>query len=660
MAMRPIVLTLLVLSLALAWSSRARAEDPPSLDAFDRTITAELVAKNPEAATVFAAANAARERGDLSAAAAGYTRVLALVPEFVHAKRRLCSVESRRGNRGRAITLCREALAAKDSPENHGALALALVTSKDDLPSNVRLEAMDHAKLAVAAKPDDMHTQGILCEVAIATGDVATLRSCSARLVQLAPNESSTHIFVAIVAASDGRKDDARAALGRARLAGMPQAEHDRLLDRMEDAWTPPLVSMAYTGLKALGGWLGGFAVLLVAGWFLSRAALRSAERVPSEPGGHVRGTDAKLRKTYRVVLWICCAYYYASLPIVAVATLLFGGGAIVALLAIGHVPIKLFAIIIVVAFATIGAIVRSVVVRGKDVDPGVRLDLHEHPKLDAALVEVAGRIGTRRVDNVYLTPGTEIAVTERGGMFRQLRRKSERALILGAGVLSGMTVRQLKAILAHEYGHFHNEDTAGGGFSFAVRRSLMVMAISLARGGAAGWFNPAWWFVRGFYNVFLRISHGASRLQEVLADRWAAFAYGSDSFEGGLRHVIAASVAFSAHADATLEEVVNEKRALTNLYAYAPAKAPDAEDVRKNIAKEIEAEPSPYDSHPAPRDRIAWVRKIAAEGAPVAADDGDDAWSLLADRAGLERSMTKAVRDDIFDAHGVRIPCET
>lgn len=33
----------------------------------------------------------------------------------------------------------------------------------------------------------------------------------------------------------------------------------------------------------------------------------------------------------------------------------------------------------IVVAFATIGAIVRSVVVRGKDLDPGVRLDLHEH-----------------------------------------------------------------------------------------------------------------------------------------------------------------------------------------------------------------------------------------------------------------------------------------
>ena len=57
-------------------------------------------------------------------------------------------------------------------------------------------------------------------------------------------------------------------------------------------------------------------------------------------------------------------------------------------------------------------------------------------------------------------------------------------------------------------------------------------MAIGLAEGGAASSINPAWWFVRGFHSVFLRISQGASRLQEGLADRWAAFAYGSKSFE--------------------------------------------------------------------------------------------------------------------------------
>ena len=48
---------------------------------------------------------------------------------------------------------------------------------------------------------------------------------------------------------------------------------------------------------------------------------------------------------------------------------------------------------------------------------------------------------------------------------------------------------------------------------------------------GAAGWYNPAWLFVNGFFRVFLRVSQGASRLQEVMADRWAAFCYGSEAF---------------------------------------------------------------------------------------------------------------------------------
>ena len=50
----------------------------------------------------------------------------------------------------------------------------------------------------------------------------------------------------------------------------------------------------------------------------------------------------------------------------------------------------------------------------------------------------------------------------------------------------------ELKAVLAHEYGHFANRDTAGGGFALAVRRAVLEMARTLAEGGAATWYNPA------------------------------------------------------------------------------------------------------------------------------------------------------------------------
>jgi Zn-dependent protease with chaperone function len=207
------------------------------------------------------------------------------------------------------------------------------------------------------------------------------------------------------------------------------------------------------------------------------------------------------------------------------------------------------------------------------------------------------------------------------------------------------MRVRELKAILAHEYGHFRNEDTAGGGFALAVRRSILTMAIHLAQKGVASPFNPAWWFVRGFHALFLRVSQGASRLQEVLADRWAAFAYGSDAFARGLTHVVERSIGFDAHMSATLEEAVNGKVPVGNVYAFAPKQAPDAKEVAASVQEAMNRASSPYDSHPRPADRIAWAEKVAAAAPPVSEDDAAEAWTLFASREVIESRMTEVFR---------------
>src|SRR5690242_14838680 len=53
--------------------------------------------------------------------------------------------------------------------------------------------------------------------------------------------------------------------------------------------------------------------------------------------------------------------------------------------------------------------------------DPGEKLDWSQAPKLRKLLEEVAARVATRPVDNVYLTPGTDLAVFERGGFLERL-----------------------------------------------------------------------------------------------------------------------------------------------------------------------------------------------------------------------------------------------
>jgi Zn-dependent protease with chaperone function len=215
------------------------------------------------------------------------------------------------------------------------------------------------------------------------------------------------------------------------------------------------------------------------------------------------------------------------------------------------------------------------------------------------------------------------------------------------------MKVRELKSVLAHEHGHFHNEDTAGGGFALAVRRSLFAMALGLARGGVAAWYNPAWLFLRGFHRVFLVVSQGASRLQEVLADRWAVQAYGSEAFERGLRHVIRRSALFDAHANATLKEVVNAKQPLLNLYTYKPQ---EKEDVAQAIEDALHAKPSAYDSHPSPQERFDAARALAVPAPEAGPDDDAPAWSLFSDRRKLEEQMTDEIRASVLTKLGVQI----
>ena len=181
-------------------------------------------------------------------------------------------------------------------------------------------------------------------------------------------------------------------------------------------------------------------------------------------------------------------------------------------------------------------------------------------------------------------------------------------------------------------------------------------MAHALAEGGAADWYNPAWLFVNGFHLVFLRISQGASRLQEILADRWAAFAYGAKAFEEGLRHVIQRSIAFDALASSTLQEVVQAKASLSNLYAHTPSQQPTASEIGKATEEALNEKGSPYDSHPPPVERFALVHALGHEE-PATPQADEEVWTLFNDREEIERWMTDRIRVAVEADHGVSIP---
>ncbi len=628
--------------------------------AFAAEIARELAAKSPPAAALFAEANEAREQRDHARARDLYARVFEMVPTSSHALRREGTEELALGNRDHAVGLLRAALARKASAPNLAALssALAAPSGDNEAPLADRQEALDLAQRAVHLDPDDFYYQAALAQAALVNQSPALLTDAADRLVALEPKEAGGYLYRSLAGALRGDLDAAEGSLAAAHARGFSGQPYEGLLAALRDS-RPWYVRYGQPALVFLAAWATGLLLLFSSGWALSRATLRSAERAPGQASGEAIGGDRRLRRLYRGVLWLSCVYYWLSIPVVALLVLAAAGGALYGIFAIGHIPVRLVVLIVVVLFGTLRAIFKGLFTRSRDEDPGLRLAPGEEPRLQGLLGEVAGKIGTRPVDSIYLTPGTDLAVMERGGLLRQLRGDSERCLILGVAVLEGMKMGPFRAILAHEYGHFSNRDTAGGGFALAVRRSLSTMAEHLAQHGAAAWYNPAWLFVIGFQRVFLRVSQGASRLQEILADRWATFAYGAASFERGLRHVVERSIRFNAHAEAALGEVIEAKRPLPNLYAYRPSKEPDPNELGKGIEEAIHRDPSPYDSHPSPVHRIQWTRALAAPGATTSADDEAEVWSLFGDRTAVETRLTQEVKENLRARRGIAIPEE-
>lgn len=298
--------------------------------------------------------------------------------------------------------------------------------------------------------------------------------------------------------------------------------------------------------------------------------------------------------------------YWYVSLPFVALLVVAAAAAVIYGFLALGRIPVKLTAILVIGTLVSLWALVRSLFVRVRDdEDPGRAVTDAEAPRLWETTREVAAAVGARPVDEIWLTPGTDLAVMERGSARERMGDRARRALLLGAGVLDGFDQGAFRAVLAHEYGHFAHRDTAGGDVAFRVRAGIRAFAIALARAGCAVWWNLAFQFLRLSDLLFRRISHGATRLQEVLADRVAI-----------------------------------------RSYDLAAPPSPEVEaDVDRRVAAELDAETTEDNTHPAPRDRFRLGGRILST---ATYEPGGPVWDLFLDRDALTAEMTAAVARNV------------
>jgi Zn-dependent protease with chaperone function len=625
--------------------AQAQAQEPTRDMKKEARLWQELEGIAPGSVESFKQATEAMDKGDNETAARLYREVIKRAPEWDAVNRRLGYALVATGHKDDGFKLLRKAVALNNSPDNLLGLAQMLAYPNEQTQGTAaeKQEARALAEEAFRLNTDasDPSFALLLAQLSLEQNALEDFRAATQSLEREHQELMPTHYFSAILAASDEDWSKADAEIKRAGRMGLPAAEVESFRSESGVASHVLAWRAIYAALGVIVLWAFGIALMFVLGKTLSRRTLNHLET--ADPNTPADEAERRLRAFYRAVINVAGLYYYVSLPIVIVLVLGVTAAAIYGFMMIGWIPIKLVIVLACGALVTVYQMIRSLFVRHKQEDPGRSLAEREAPGLWTMAREVAGTVGTRAVGEIRVTPGTEVAVYERGGLRARMKDEAERVLLVGVGVLNGFRQDAFRAVLAHEYGHFINRDTAGGDIALRVKTDML----NFARGIVASRQNTRWnlgfHFLRLYYKIFTAISHGAGRLQEVLADRLAARHYGAAAFREGLSHVVRRAITFEQAVNEEIKRASVARRAPANLYELPdPELSAEQRTLEEEFDRVINRETADTDTHPSPAARFRFIERVrlAREESPASGA----VWELFADRNALTAEMSASV----------------
>jgi heat shock protein HtpX len=264
---------------------------------------------------------------------------------------------------------------------------------------------------------------------------------------------------------------------------------------------------------------------------------------------------------------------------------------------------------------------------------PGPRLRREQHPRLFDEIESVAQATGQVMPAEVYLVGDLNAWVSQRGGV---MGLGSRRIMGLGLPLMRTLTRSQMRAVIAHEFGHFHGGDTRLGPWIYKTRGAIFRTVTNL-RSERTGWVQAPF---RWYGTMFLRVTHGVSRSQELSADQLAARVAGARALIDGLKRIHALAPAFDLYWRNECQPVLGAGLLppLTEGFAQF-IRAPDiAALLQERVELEMRSrERSPFDTHPPLSERIAAVERLP-QGI-LAAEDAA-AFDLLDGAGRLDREL--------------------
>lgn len=309
-----------------------------------------------------------------------------------------------------------------------------------------------------------------------------------------------------------------------------------------------------------------------------------------------------------------------------------------------------------------------------------------EQPRLFAFINRLADEAGAPRAHRVYLSPRVNAAVFYDLSVLNLLF-PSRKNLEIGLGLVNAVSLGELKAVLAHEFGHFGQRSMAVGrwvyiaqqiaGHIIAKRDALDAFLRGLSRVDLriawVGWLlSLIVWSIRSLMETVFRVvvlaQRALSREMELQADLVAVSLTGSDALIHALYRLNVADEAWERSL-AFADSEARDKRSVTDLFAvqkriteklrqvlddpgYGEVTPPpkDKPQEHRIFKSSLAQPPRMWSTHPAnsEREQNAKRRYIAA------VIDERSAWEVFDDVPDLKKQMTAHVFRAVQEAADV------
>jgi Zn-dependent protease with chaperone function len=284
--------------------------------------------------------------------------------------------------------------------------------------------------------------------------------------------------------------------------------------------------------------------------------------------------------------------------------------------------------------------------IRAKPAPPaGLQLAPVSAPGLWAEVRWIADTVGTRAPDEIRLIAEVNAAVSEHTRLLGLVGGR--RYLYLGVPLLQAVTVSQLRAILAHELGHYSHQHTRLGALTYRGGDAMVETIRQVGPTSTAGWM------LRGYRRLYLLVSLAVSRRQEIEADRAAVRVAGRRAAASALREIPALDAAWAFYLNQYLGPGLDAGYAPIGVLKGFPYllrwRADELAELRGNPPEEA----SRWDSHPPIGQRIRLIEAEPDSGVPT---DDRAALGLFTD----PDRLLDAAEDKAFHfGDRVRVPME-